>query len=305
LSTHFHHHDLTHNTKFLDHRRHFDNCWHLDNCRSVSSQCLLRAVQRVPSGVLVDGAASSHSHYSIHLPAFFIETVVSQQCGPLHPSVSLNRGAQILPMASLKRKISQDARRAPAFKPPRRVESRLNDTNTSLSDESFCRQEPSAVHRKKTNAATSARPRPTSSPVSSDLDHTMEDAESGEETADPDSTTHLRRRESAASRRQSNKGQGTVQDAAAILQDDPNEHSISRALITRILFSGFQDKNTKIGKEALGIVEMYMRLFVKESIARTCQEAKNKNGASLADLDDNWLQVEDLEKIAPQLILDF
>jgi hypothetical protein len=89
------------------------------------------------------------------------------------------------------------------------------------------------------------------------------------------------------------------------LQDDPDEHSIPRALITRILFSGFQDKNTKIGKEALGIVEMYMRLFVKESIARTRQEAKNRDGASPGNINDDWLQVDDLEKIAPQLILDF
>jgi CENP-S associating Centromere protein X len=126
----------------------------------------------------------------------------------------------------------------------------------------------------------------------------MEDAESTEETAELESTTHLRTRRSAASH-------PAVQDAAAILRDDPDEHSISRALITRILFSGFQDKNTKIGKEALGIVEMYMRLFVKESIARTRQEAKNKDGASLENSSDDWLQVDDLEKVAPQLILDF
>jgi hypothetical protein len=141
----------------------------------------------------------------------------------------------------------------------------------------------------------------------------MEDAESAEETADLASTTDLRRPRSAASRpgrpparrRSETLGQRNVQDAAALLQDDPDDHSIPRALITRILFSGFQDKNTKIGKEALGIVEMYMRLFVKESIARTRQEAKNKDGASPGNINDDWLQVDDLEKIAPQLILDF
>jgi hypothetical protein len=131
----------------------------------------------------------------------------------------------------------------------------------------------------------------------------MEDAESTEETAELESTTNLHRRRSVDSR--ANAGQPVAQDTAALLQDDPNEHSISRALITRILFSGFQDKNTKIGKEALGMVEMYMRLFVKESIARTRQEAKNKDGASLGNISDDWLQVDDLEKVAPQLILDF
>jgi hypothetical protein len=213
-------------------------------------------------------------------------------------------------MASLKRKTAQEPRRAPPFKPPRRMDPRPSDANIDLSEESL----PAAsVHRSRSNATTSGRRRSSSSPVSSGVDDTRDSAESVDESAQLDSTTTSRRRRSTASRlapstprRQStNLGQSAVQDAAALLQDDPNEHSISRALITRILVSGFQDKNTKIGKEALGIVEMYMRLFIKESIARTRQEAKNKDGVSLVDISDDWLQVDDLEKIAPQLILDF
>jgi len=212
-------------------------------------------------------------------------------------------------MASLKRKTAQEPRRAPPFKPPRRMDPRPTDASIDLSDESSAQR--AASVRNRSNATTSGRRRSNSSPVSSDIDDTLEDAEAVEDTAELEPTTTSRRRSAASRlapstpRRQStNLGQPGAQDAAALLQDDPNEHSISRALITRILFSGFQDKNTKIGKEALGIVEMYMRLFIKESIARTRQEAKNKDG-SLVDINDDWLQVDDLEKIAPQLILDF
>lgn len=73
-----------------------------------------------------------------------------------------------------------------------------------------------------------------------------------------------------------------------------------RALLTRLLHEGFEDKNVKIGKEAMSVVEMYLRVFVKEAIARSREEGREKG-----DVDDGWLQVEDLEKVAPQLMLDF
>ena len=64
----------------------------------------------------------------------------------------------------------------------------------------------------------------------------------------------------------------------------------------------------KIGKEALSVAEKYVWLFVKEAIARSRQQGREKAGlATTGSLssDPDWLQVEDLEKISPQLLLDF
>ena len=60
----------------------------------------------------------------------------------------------------------------------------------------------------------------------------------------------------------------------------------------------------RIGKEAMGVFEMYIKVFVKEAVARSRQEGQEK-AANTGGADDSWLQVEDLEKISPQLMLDF
>lgn len=89
----------------------------------------------------------------------------------------------------------------------------------------------------------------------------------------------------------------------ALLEDDLDEVSIPRPLLARLLYHGFEDKNMRIGKEPMGIMEVYTKLFVKEALARSKQETVEKAGAATGDT--TWLQVEDLEKIAPQLMLDF
>lgn len=95
-----------------------------------------------------------------------------------------------------------------------------------------------------------------------------------------------------------------VADPVAVMEDDPEDHAIPRALITRIIHQGLNDKNMKISKEAVGAMEMYTKIFVKEAIARSKQSSSD-NTDGVPGIDDGWLQVEDLEKIAPQLVLDF
>lgn len=53
-----------------------------------------------------------------------------------------------------------------------------------------------------------------------------------------------------------------------------------------------------------------MDTFVREAIARSAFERQEKSAEDVAEEmngrgDDGWLEVEDLEKMAPQLILDF
>jgi len=74
-------------------------------------------------------------------------------------------------------------------------------------------------------------------------------------------------------------------------------------LLARLLQQNFESENTQIQKGALTLVAKYVDIFVREAFAR----AKNEREAAVkgGGVSDGFLQVEDLEKLAPQLVLDF
>jgi hypothetical protein len=78
---------------------------------------------------------------------------------------------------------------------------------------------------------------------------------------------------------------------------------IPAPLLARLLYENFEDPNTQIQKGAMNLVGKYMEIFVREAFAR----AKNERELSVkaGGIADGFLQVEDLEKLAPQLVLDF
>lgn len=78
---------------------------------------------------------------------------------------------------------------------------------------------------------------------------------------------------------------------------------IPAPLLARLLYENFEDPNTQIQKGAMNLVGKYMEIFVREALAR----AKNERELSVkaGGISDGFLQVEDLEKLAPQLVLDF
>lgn len=99
--------------------------------------------------------------------------------------------------------------------------------------------------------------------------------------------------------------------------DEEPEKTIPPELLTRILHEFFEKDGTRITKDANNAVAKYMDIFVKEAIARAAAErdggflevgfwdrpmhTREQNGvANLA----RHPQVEDLEKIAPQLLFD-
>lgn len=86
---------------------------------------------------------------------------------------------------------------------------------------------------------------------------------------------------------------------------------IPSALIHTLLNYHFSDKDkTRISQEAKTVIAKYVDIFVREAIARSAFERQEKSAENgTKDLngrgDDGWLEVEDLEKMAPQLVLDF
>jgi len=73
----------------------------------------------------------------------------------------------------------------------------------------------------------------------------------------------------------------------------------------RLLYEGFEDKDMKIGKEAMSVVGKYVETFVREALARAAFEREEGDEELGRGRGDGFLQVEDLEKLAPQLLLDF
>lgn len=71
--------------------------------------------------------------------------------------------------------------------------------------------------------------------------------------------------------------------------------TIPEALITRLLHEHFKDDKTRIGKGTGAAVQTYMNLFVREAVARAVENSSNAE----------WVEVVDLEKLAPQLLMDF
>ncbi|KAI1118134.1 CENP-S associating centromere protein X-domain-containing protein [Nemania sp. NC0429] len=75
--------------------------------------------------------------------------------------------------------------------------------------------------------------------------------------------------------------------------DEEAKKTIPPDLLTRILHEFFAKDGTRISKDANKAVAKYVDIFVREAIARTSVERES-----------GFLEVEDLEKVAPQLLMD-
>lgn len=60
---------------------------------------------------------------------------------------------------------------------------------------------------------------------------------------------------------------------------------------------------TKIAVDAKALVGKYIEIFVKEAIARCTHERAERDAEGGGG--DGWLELDDLERCAPQLVLDF
>ncbi|KAI1800935.1 CENP-S associating centromere protein X-domain-containing protein [Daldinia bambusicola] len=69
--------------------------------------------------------------------------------------------------------------------------------------------------------------------------------------------------------------------------------TIPPELLTHVLHQFFEKDGTRVSRDANAAIAKYMDIFVREAIARTVVEKEK-----------GFLEVEDLEKIAPQLLLD-
>ncbi|CAO2652527.1 Nn.00g008100.m01.CDS01 [Neocucurbitaria sp. VM-36] len=95
----------------------------------------------------------------------------------------------------------------------------------------------------------------------------------------------------------------TRDNARPATSSAPMAPPIPAPLLARLLYENFEDPNTQIQKGAMNLVGKYMEIFVREAFARAQHE--RENAVKRGGISDGFLQVEDLEKLAPQLVLDF
>ncbi|RMD41027.1 hypothetical protein DV735_g4095, partial [Chaetothyriales sp. CBS 134920] len=83
------------------------------------------------------------------------------------------------------------------------------------------------------------------------------------------------------------------------------ESAISLPLIQRILQEHFEGKaRTRMTTDARQVVGKYIEIFAREAIMRSAYERHERDKADGAgSISSGWLEVEDLERIAPQLSL--
>ena len=72
---------------------------------------------------------------------------------------------------------------------------------------------------------------------------------------------------------------------------------IKEETIKKLLQSYFKEEKTRLSPEALKVFTKFVEVFTREVIGRSMIQAQNE--------DVNTVEVEHLEKILPQLLLDF
>lgn len=92
-----------------------------------------------------------------------------------------------------------------------------------------------------------------------------------------------------------------------------SDPSIPPKLITTLLHAHFTHPDTRITKDAMVLLSRYVEVFAEEAVARACF-GKGESGGGEAggggddakmEMDDDFLEVNDLEKLSVQLIVDF
>ncbi|KIL91412.1 centromere protein x [Fusarium avenaceum] len=78
-----------------------------------------------------------------------------------------------------------------------------------------------------------------------------------------------------------------------VVEDEEPDKTIPAELLTRLLHEFFAKDATRISRDANAAAGKYFDVFVREAIARAAVEK-----------DGGFLEVEDLEKVSPQLLLD-
>ena len=171
---------------------------------------------------------------------------------------------------------SAAARKGSQFKPPRPVKAPAQASAAAAS-----RAAPAS--KSKPSAARPGFQSASATIISSDNEHDDDVADDSDDMMDMDETPA--------------RARPTPAESMAATQPIP------APLLARLLLENFEDPNTQIQKGAMNLTSRYIDIFVREALARAKHE--RARAAKNDGISDGFLQVEDLERLAPQLVLDF
>ncbi|OJD34492.1 centromere protein x [Diplodia corticola] len=192
-----------------------------------------------------------------------------------------------------------------AFKPPRRVSGKSNTSDPDISKAPAPRATAAAAGSTSRPAASASRVaafRPATTLISSDTD--LDDIDDDSHALDEE-INRRRSTNAGADNDASTSNAVAVPPASQDSMGTDDQPPIPPKLLNRLLHEGFQDEEVRIGKEAMAVASKYVETFVREALARAMYEREEADGKKKDDSGDGFLQVEDLEKLAPQLLLDF
>ncbi|OJI85179.1 hypothetical protein ASPTUDRAFT_28871 [Aspergillus tubingensis CBS 134.48] len=212
------------------------------------------------------------------------------------------------------RKPAQKRRQLP-FKPPSRTSSTAAAPASSSSTTS--KPKGKATTKSTTTTAASKRgPKPKEAPAKASSSKSARPRPSSPSPADSDEDSNNDNDNASSSPARSDASSPEPEPepdyilAEIIHKDQPsddvltNDPVIPPKLLTRLLHHHFQNEKTKIAKDANTVVAKYVDVFVREALARAAFERTEAVGKG-ASVGDGFLEVEDLEKMAPQLVMDF
>lgn len=92
----------------------------------------------------------------------------------------------------------------------------------------------------------------------------------------------------------------------ALPPDIDEEATIPQPLLLRLMHEHFDSEDTKIDKHAVVVLQKYLDVYVRETIARAVLSKKDDvEEGRASQSDSNWLDRQDLEKVAGGMLLDF
>ncbi|KAK5012218.1 CENP-S associating centromere protein X-domain-containing protein [Cryomyces antarcticus] len=177
-------------------------------------------------------------------------------------------------------------RKGPSFKPPRPT--KVTKPSTEQAKPARGRPPTKSTHGKP---STAKGKRPAPMVISSE-----EEAPGTEDDEEQDISSDDR------NTRRSEFTTASAVAAAAPPPASQDAPTIPRKLLARLLHEGFVNKDVRVGVEAMQVVGKYVEIFVREAVARAALEREEAEGSAVGE---GFLDVEDLEKLAPQLLLDF
>ncbi|XRM37069.1 hypothetical protein ABZX51_000560 [Aspergillus tubingensis] len=211
------------------------------------------------------------------------------------------------------RKPAQKRRQLP-FKPPSRTSSTAAAPASSSSTTS--KPKAKATTKSTTTAASKRGPKPKEAPAKASSSKSARPRPSSPSPADSEEDSDNDNDNASSSPARSDASSPEPEPepdyilAEIIHKDQPsddvltNDPVIPPKLLTRLLHHHFQNEKTKIAKDANTVVAKYVDVFVREALARAAFERSEAVGKG-ASVGDGFLEVEDLEKMAPQLVMDF